>query len=574
MTLTLGVRYDYFTPVTELDSLNLLPILQNHNAIQTILSNSTTDFAGNSAGRPLYRKDLNNFAPNVGFAWDPFRDGKTSFRAGYSISYVNDTALKVADYVTSTNQGLQTVVTQSGLTSRLSSLPGISVPAFQVPRTQADNWAVTTNNAVGMIDPNLVTPYVQQWTAGIQHAFGGTAVEIRYVGNHGVKLLRDFDYNQVIIGANGFLDDFLRARSNGFLAQAATGTFNPTYNPAIPGSQQLTVFPRLSSGGLLTNATVLNYLQQGQVGELANTYQANRLNGAVNFYQNPYALGANMLTNYSNSTYNGLQVEVSRRMRSGLEFQASYVYSRMFGDTQDDIRPATVANAQTRFEPFLDINNAKIERSRPAAFDLTHVLKGNAHYELPFGRGHRMNYQPVAILLSGWNVAGTVNLQSGNPFSVLSGRATLNRGARSTYNTANTNLTKAQLDQLFQLSMTPSGPYYVPTSILNVDGRAVQADGAQPFSGQVFFQPAPGTIGSLQRNYFSGPSVWDADVKIAKITRLTERQSIELRMDAYNVFNHPTWAIGDQTITAATFGKITGNFYDRRLIQFTLFYKF
>ena len=63
-------------------------------------------------------------------------------------------------------------------------------------------------------DPGLVTPYVQQWTIGIQHDYKGTIFEARYVGNHGTKLLRAFDYNQVQYNKNGFLADFLRAQNN------------------------------------------------------------------------------------------------------------------------------------------------------------------------------------------------------------------------------------------------------------------------------------------------------------------------------------------------------------------------
>src|ERR1017187_8132317 len=71
-----------------------------------------------------------------------------------------------------------------------------------------------------------------------------------------------------------------------------------------------------------------------------------------------------------------------------------------------------------------------------------------------------------------------------------------------------------------------------------------------------------------------GPSVWDLDFNLKKETKITERHSIELRMDATNVMNHATWVVGNQTVTSTTFGKITGSFYGRRLVQFALYYKF
>ena len=107
-----------------------------------------------------------------------------------------------------------------------------------------------------MIDPNLNRPYVQQYSIGIQHDLKGTMVEARYVGNHVVGAYRAFDYNQVDIRNNGFLPDFLRARSNGFLALERSESSIPAYNANIPGSQPLTVFPKLAPGVLRTEEFV------------------------------------------------------------------------------------------------------------------------------------------------------------------------------------------------------------------------------------------------------------------------------------------------------------------------------
>ena len=109
-------------------------------------------------------------------------------------------------------------------------------------------------NILGFVDPNLRSPYVQQYSIGIQRDVKGTVFEARYVGNHVVGAYREFDLNQININASGFLQDFIRAQNNGFLAQAKTGTFNPAYNASIPGSQQLTVFPKIS-GSAASSAT-------------------------------------------------------------------------------------------------------------------------------------------------------------------------------------------------------------------------------------------------------------------------------------------------------------------------------
>src|ERR1043166_3238884 len=168
-----------------------------------------------------------------------------------------------------------------------------------------------------MVDPTLHRPYVQQYSIGIQHQWSQTLFEVRYVGNHGVSEYRSFDYNQININASGFLQDFLRAQSNGSLALARNGVFNPDYNASIPGSQQLPVFNSLPSRGFLTDPTVVNLIQTGQVADLGTLYTENGLNGPVQFFAQPYALGSDILTNFSNSTYNSLQAEVRHRMRTG-----------------------------------------------------------------------------------------------------------------------------------------------------------------------------------------------------------------------------------------------------------------
>lgn len=571
-TLSGGLRYDIYRPVRERNSLLLIPQLNGGNPIQTLLSpTAILDFAGNSDSRPLYKADRNNFAPNLGFAWDVFGTGKLAVRGGYSIAYVNDDTVRVA-VGNAAGAGLTRSATGSGLAASVANPPSVPAPVYKVPLPISDNYALSSTSAIGMADPNLRNPYVQQWNLSIQHEIKGFVVDLRYVGNHGTKLYRSFDLNQVDIVGSGFLADFRRAQNNMNLAIAAGKGQNPAYDATLAGSQPLPVFDRLVGGGTLTNATNRNLILQGQVGTLATNYVTGRQQGTVQLFRNNQTLNANYLTNYSNSTYNGLQFDVTRRFSHGLQMQVNYTFAKALSDASGD--------GQTRVEPFLDLNNAKLEKSR-APFDITHSFKSNFVYELPFGVGRKwMNQGLLARAVGGWSVSGIATWLSGNPFTIYSDRGTLNNTLTngidpSINNTVDTTLTRGQLNDIVHFYMTGNGPYMVAQSAINPsDKRGVAPDGGAAFSGQVFFNPKAGTVGVLQRRFFSGPRSFDLDSGIQKRFSITERQFFEFRAEAVNLLNHPTFYFGDTNVNSTTFGKIGSTLNSRRVFQFGLQYRF
>ena len=565
LSLTVGLKYVLPGVLNERDSLELEPVLTG-TAYQTLMSNATLNFAGASVGRRYYKRPLKDFAPNLGFAWDVFGDGKTALRGGYSIQYVNDQEIVAPENMLEGNGGLQGFASDTGLSGRVSTgLPPIQLPTYQVPLTLGQEYATNPFAVLTMVDPNLNRPHVQQYSVGIQHDFKGTLLEVRYVGNHVVGAYRAFDFNQVQIVQNGFLADFQRAQTNGLLAFKANGIFNPNYNANIPGSQPLTVFPQLSRN-ILTNANVVNYLETGEAGELGYFLQTNGLNGKVNFFQNPNAIATDMLTNYSSSSYNSLQIVARHRTRKGLSVEANYTFGKVLSDGDGDL--------QTRFQAFLDLNNPSLERSR-ANFDLNHMIKAFGEYDLPVGEGHRFGYRPLNRVIGGWKVAANMVWQSGAPFSILSGYGTLNREARSFYNTATTSLTMSQLNQVVKFQMTGNGPMIVSASAINpADGTGTNTLLDQPYAGQIFSNPPAGSLGVVQRRLFSGPWAFNIDMSLLKTVNITEHQNVEFRADAFNALNHATFWSGDQNINSTTFGVISSTFYPARIMQFGLYYRF
>ncbi|MSV31499.1 MAG: hypothetical protein EXQ57_03170, partial [Bryobacterales bacterium] len=157
---------------------------------------------------------MNNIGPNVGLAWQPFGDNKTVIRSAYSINFPNDELIRSIDNSVSTNAGLNSTQNLVNLNNTfLNGLPAVTAPVYKVPITQAEIYRTNTAAAMGMPDPGLVTPYVQQWNLSVQREIVRGVLEIRYVGNRSTKQFRAFDYNQVQILNNGFLADFNRAYS-------------------------------------------------------------------------------------------------------------------------------------------------------------------------------------------------------------------------------------------------------------------------------------------------------------------------------------------------------------------------
>jgi hypothetical protein len=564
VTLNAGMRYDYISPLKERDNLALLPVRSgNQTGAELILDpGGTLDFTDGYYFNP----DRNNFAPNVGVAWDVFGDGRTVVRGGYIQAYINDEAVRAVDAAGQFNPGLTTTINTGAIFGHLAEDAGtilstrLAPPEFQVPVTFEETFASILAPTFYTVDPDFKTPKYHEWNFSVEREIGwDTAVSLRYVGNKGVDLARTLNYNQIDVISNGFAEDVARARQNGFLAERANpnGGFNPAYNPNIPGSQPLRVFPMLASGGFLSAGVIREAIATGEAGLLAIIYLQNRLNGQVDFVPNTNAFLGLVLTNKSSSDYHAFQAEVRKRFSHGLFFQANYTWSKALTDSS--------GTSQLKLEYPSDLNNLSLDRRR-ALFDTPHTFRVNAIYELPFGDGKR--WEPkngiLTKLASGWQVSSILYLYSGEPLSITSQRFTFNNLGR----TANTSLTREQINDLLGVYYTPEGVYFIDPSVIGEDGRAVAPDGEDPFAGQVFFNPGPGEVGDLQGLQFNGPTkfVWDGG--IIKRTAITERVGLEFRLDAFNVLNTPIFFFpASPNINDPNFGRLTSTFTSPRVMQ-------
>src|SRR6185369_16984825 len=123
----------------------------------------------------------------------------------------------------------------------------LDLPTFIMPITDRQNIVANSTNGLWGIDPNLRSPYVEQWNIGFEREiFKDTAIEVRYVGNRAIKVWRAVDYNEVNIFENGFLQEFKNAQAN-LIARGGT-SFAPNGSPqnatACPTCVPLPIFDK------------------------------------------------------------------------------------------------------------------------------------------------------------------------------------------------------------------------------------------------------------------------------------------------------------------------------------------
>ena len=235
--------------------------------------------------------------------------------------------------------------------------------------------------------------------------------------------------------------------------------------------------------------------------------------------------GANFLSNGGRSRYHSMQLSLQRRFNRGYMFNVNYTLSKSM-DTYSDEGVFQIEHDQARPE----LNWALSD------FDRRHRVILSWVWELPFS-GNRW--------ADGWQISGVGTVQSGRPFTITdedySGFLYASQNPRPSLAPG-----KTLDDQATSGSVTSRLDEY-----LNYDAFA--SSGAQ--------------FGTLPRNSVTGPGQQRLDVSLSKMTRLTGRGTIELRLEAYNVTNTPAFRNPASDLGASNFGQITRTRGGPRLIQ-------
>jgi hypothetical protein len=528
LTLNLGLRYTYSSPMKEANNLwgNFDP-------------NSTTGLVqqGQSGvGPSIWKPDRKNFSPRAGFAYDISGRGTTVVRGGFSVIYSTFIA---ADFIAQNglqNTGGTTIGADPTGACLTYIAPGGTCPATyggtivtltQIVKAPSLCWdastatAATTCRATGQgtvfpttgvvpacspstrcnilaTDPNLKTPYVTNWNFGIQHAFGpNLSLEVGYVGTHGSRLTGFRDINQ----------------------QDSTGT--PFYGSKFPG---------------------LHFINQ--------------------------------ISNDGRSNYHSLQATLTKRTSHGLSFTTGYTYGH--GLDNGSLNRAGYLPQDSR-NPGAEYGSGD--------FDIRQRLTVTASYEIPGIKGYGQ-------LLEGWKLNSIVSVQTPQPWNISESSPvafnfsnsgdTADRwdffGNPADFRSGANSIPFCSgpgLGGCTQTSGVSGGPtaasagfnsaaMWAKCTAVAADPTTLAAGGCFVKGNSVMTPPAAGSFGRTGRNIFRDSGFKNVDFSVFKTFTYKERFSAQFRVEFFNLLNHPLianpygsvngWGVGNDPSLPKTFG--------------------
>ncbi len=544
-----------------------------------------------------YKRDYVNPAPNFGFAWNPSGEGwlgklvgdrKTVVRGAYSITFYNEGLNSISNSLSGGRGLTQTGTATNGVQFAPGTLelrsPAPTIPVFPAkfgfPIAQSSFSSPVAGN---YINPDLVSPYVQNWSLGIQRQLTkSTVLELRYVGNKSTHMWHRQNIQETNIFENGFLNEFIQAKKN-LDVNIANGRGNTFANNNLPGQAALPIFqaafgalgnqPALTAAQGFGNATFIQNLNQGVAGTLATTLATSPTNfcrmvgnkvpscvtagfnvaGAypINLFQaNPFLSSLTYQDSNGDNNYNALQIDVKQQYSHGLLLGGNYVWSHALGDIQNETDQASGYTWYT-------VRNAKLNYG-PSPFDRRHVFNAYWTYDLPFGKGRRFlgNNAVLDRVVGNWTIGGRETIASGHPLLLNGGRNTVS------------NLTQSGVvfgggftpEQLQKALSKVSGGFSSTALISNIASIATITQTATASTSQVnpsLYAPAstPGQFAAFV--YLRNNNLYTMDMSVNKEVRLTERFRLTVRLVALNFLNHPFFDIGNASPTSTTFGQIT-----------------
>jgi hypothetical protein len=269
------------------------------------------------------------------------------------------------------------------------------------------------------------------------------------------------------------------------------------------------------------------------------TYPVCSVNANLNFrrvlyQQNPteaaFIGGLDLHTDVGYQDYKGLKLSAVHRSTSGLSLNGSYTLSRCFGTAQTSRFTQASGGYVNPDDPSYDEGYCDQDRRHLGTLSLG--------YETP-----ELSNAALRAALSNWRLSGILTAQSGARLNILSG-----------VDNAFTGIGNQRPNQV-------SDDFYGGT-LTNYLNRAA------------FAQPAPGTLGDLPRNAAVGPEYWNFNLAVSRMVGVVGSQRLELRVEAFNLFNRFNWGLPVVNFNSGQFGRITTMAGGPRILQFGIKYDF
>jgi hypothetical protein len=515
-------------------------------------------------GQSVYKKDLNNFGPAVGFAWQlPWLGkGKTTLRGGYQLNYMpGGRVLTVADPLgLPPGSTYQNIYSAGGANPAYLDLTNLVAPV-PLPSTATPMALIPFTDRLSSItafDPNFQTPYINNLTLALtRNITSNLEVNIRYVGTISRKLMGTININQPNFLTNGLLEAFNTARMGGeskllddlligltgggsgaaFLRDTSIGNFFATYIPDL--FDYNTTGAALANGNYLVLANKLTYL-----GSSTDPTHGGLLRTAgfpENFIKtNPQFNSASFLTNSERANYHSMQAQVTLRPVHGVSLQATYTWAKNLG----------LIGSPT------DPRNRNADYTRLSS-DRHHVFSTYGTFDLPFGPKQMLfsnSHGVLARILENWQGSWIFNASSGLPLEIVTSGFFQN-GNDMLYGNGVPDLVGPFNFDKVGVSWkkgAASGNYYGDLYTQVPDPQCSAIDSSLQSSCTlkaialksdptviVLQNPQPGHQGTFGRNRLTGPGTYSLDMALAKAIRIKENVNFQLRIDATNVLNHP-----------------------------------
>ena len=525
LTLTLGLRYEYTTPKSDPSGRQymIIPGLQSTRYPGAPLGLVFPGDKGAPSG--ISFPDRNDWAPRVGFAWDPFGDGKTSVRGGFGIfydvplgqdnQYQNGTVpLFSAAYLycctptgnpATGSNGFGFLSDPYGSYGVINPFPSKSLP----PPSQLNFYNqgfLPIGLASVFVDAHMRTPYIYQYNLSVQRQLGKSFVsEFSYVASSSHKEIGQEDFDPVILG-----DPY------------ATRILN-----VQPGIQDFPIPPYAADIGT---------------------------------------------ANFINGNYNGFITSLTKQAHDWHDlgntfFTAAYTFSHLIDDSTGMFRNSSQV-------PYYNHHEFRASGDN----DIRHRFVFSGGWEMPWAK---LWSSGPSWVTKGWNLYSIVVAQSGLPMDVTGGLYV--DGYAGPSGTGDQNLVKPDWTGAGPVTLDPhkyqtinglSGNFIFDPSGLSTPACYYLPDGSQNPN----VPGTPGgcstrTYGTLPRNFFRGPGRLNFDMKLEKITSLMEgKLQLTLAGEFFNIFNHTQFqnpTSGPAPIYSPQLGQVVSTF-DPRIGQVSL----